>query len=338
MAELRYNPLLDDYTMVSADRSKRPDMPKDFCPFCIGSGKVPDNYDVLKYNNDFPILSQDPPEPDKVGSEFYKTEKSYGKCEVILYSPDHHGKLYDQSEDHLVKLVNLWKERFLDLKKDQGIKYIFPFENKGKEVGTTMPHPHGQIYAYSKMPLRMKLELKNSKDFFEEKGKNIYDQIIEEERNFFERIIFENDSFIVLIPFFANYPFETYIIAKGDVASFEDFDEKITLDFARNLRDLSGAFDKVYEKAFPYMMGIYQVPVNTEKYKDSKTYYRFNVKFFPPLRGENSIKYNASSETAVWVHGNPRRVEETAMELRQAYEKFVGKSHEWKRNTKKNWR
>lgn len=323
MAELRYNPLLDDWTMVSADRSKRPDMPKDFCPFCTGSGKVPENYDVLKYDNDFPILSQNPPTPDKIGSDFYKTDFSYGKCEVILYSPDHNGKFYNLSLNHIEKLVRLWIERFSELKEDKKIKYIMPFENKGKEVGTTMPHPHGQIYAYSKMPLRLRLELENSKKYFNKENENIFDKIIAEEKAFEKRLICENDSFIVFLPFFANYPFETYIVSKKKVTSFEDFNDKIVSDFALILRNLTGAFDMVYNKPFPYMMAIYQKPVNSPEYNGVEDFYRFNVKFFPPLRGENSIKYNASSETAAWVHGNPRRVEETAEELRKAYRRFL---------------
>lgn len=323
MAELRYNPLLDDWTMVSADRSKRPDMPKDFCPFDPGSGKVPDNYDVLKYDNDFPILSLDPLEPDNVGSEFYKTEKSYGKCEVILYSPDHYGIFYELSQNHIEKLVNLWKERYIELKKDPGIKYIFPFENKGKEVGTTMPHPHGQIYAYSQMPLRLKIELENSKKYFEENNENIYQRMIDEEIEFKDRLVYENDSFIAFIPFFSPYPFGVYIVSKADIGSFEEFDEKLTSDFAEILKTLTGGFDKIYDKPFPYMMCIYQLPVNSEEYENSKDFYRFNVKFFPPLRGENAIKFNASSETGAWAHGNPRRVEETAGEVREAIKRFL---------------
>lgn len=319
MAELRYNPLLDDWTMVSADRSKRPDMPKDFCPFCPDSGKVPADYDVLKYDNDFPILSQNPAQPDEIGSDFYKTDYSYGKCEVILYSPDHDGKFYDLSQAHIEKLIKLWQERFEDLKGDKKIKYIMPFENKGKEVGTTMIHPHGQIYAYGKMPLRLKLELKNSMAYFNETGENIFDRLIKEERDFKERIIFENDSFIVFLPFFANYPFETYIVAKDKISSFSDFTDKTVSDFAKTLKELTKAFDYVYDKPFPYMMAIYQEPVNSPEYAGAHDFYRFNVKFFPPLRGANSIKYNASSETAAWVHGNPRRVEETAEELRRSY-------------------
>lgn len=323
MAELRYNPLLDDWVMVSADRSKRPDMPKDFCPFCPGSGKVPEDYDVLKYDNDFPILSPNPPEPDEIGSEFYKTDKSFGKCEVILYSPDHTGKFYELELDHIEKLVKLWKERFVELKKDEKIKYIFPFENKGPEVGTTMPHPHGQIYGYSKMPLRLRLELENSKKFYEKCGKNIFDKIIEDEKDFEERVIFENENFLVFIPFYAAYPFGVNVVAKKEIGSFEEFDEELIKDFSVTLRDLTGAFDLIYNKPFPYMMGIYQIPVNSLEYEDASKYYRFHLKFFPPLRGENSIKYNATSETGAWVHGNPRRVEETAGEVREAYRRFL---------------
>lgn len=323
MAELRYNPLLDDWVMVSADRSKRPDMPKDFCPFCPGSGKVPEEYDVLKYDNDFPILSPNPPEPDKIGSDFYQTAKSHGKCEVILYSPEHNGKFYELDLEHIKKLVNLWRERFIELKKDEKVKYVFPFENKGAEVGTTMPHPHGQIYAYSKMPLRLRLELENSKKFYEQNNKNIFDQIIEDEKEFEERVIFENKSFLVFIPFFAAYPFGVNVVAKGEVSSFEDFDDDLVSDFAEVLKNLTGAFDLVYDKPFPYMMGIYQIPVNSPEYEDANRYFRFHLKFFPPLRGENSIKYNATSETGAWVHGNPRRVEETAGEVRKAYRRFL---------------
>lgn len=322
MAELRYNPLLDDWTMVSANRSKRPNMPKDYCPFDPGSGKVPDAYDVFKYDNDFPILSQNPPQPDPVGSDFYKTAPSYGKCDVILYSPDHHGKFQDLSEAHIVKLVNLWRERYEELSKDPNIKYIFPFENKGAEVGTTMPHPHGQIYGYSVLPMRLERELDNAKRYYEREKECLICRMNAEEEAFKERIVAENDSFIVYIPFFSEYPFGAYVVAKNHIANFSDFDDKLTVDFANILKSVIGGFDLVYNKPFPYMMGIYQNPINMEDHKDSKHYYHFHVKFFPPLRGEKAIKWNPSSETGAWASGNPRKVEETAVELRDAIARF----------------
>ncbi|MBQ2754464.1 MAG: galactose-1-phosphate uridylyltransferase, partial [Clostridia bacterium] len=115
MAELRYNPLTNDWVMIASHRQNRPQMPKDWCPFCPGSGQVPDHFDVLKYDNDFPALSQTPPVPDNVKTDFYKTAPSYGKCEVILYSPEHTVTLPELPVDHVVKLVNLWEERYVEL-------------------------------------------------------------------------------------------------------------------------------------------------------------------------------------------------------------------------------
>lgn len=164
MAEFRYNPLLDDWTIVAGNRQSRPDMPKDYCAFCIGSGKVPDNYDVLMYENDWPSMKPIPDEPDDISTDFYKTAKSFGKAEVILYSPNHNDSIYDLSDEHVLKIVNLWQERFTAMKKDEHIKHVLIFENRGKEVGTTQPHPHGQIYGYGFVPLRIKVELENSKN------------------------------------------------------------------------------------------------------------------------------------------------------------------------------
>lgn len=152
MAELRWHPLIQDWVMINSNRQNRPQMPKDWCPFCPGSGKVPDDYEVLKYDNDFPALSQNPPQPDDVANDFFKVRPSYGKCEVILYSPGHHTTLKELSDEHMRKLVDLWAERYADISKDENIKYVFIFENRGSMVGTSMPHPHGQIYGYSVIP------------------------------------------------------------------------------------------------------------------------------------------------------------------------------------------
>ena len=139
MAELRWNPMIKDWVMVASNRQNRPQMPKDWCPFCPDPNdhnpnkKVPDSFEVLEYDNDFPALSQNPPEPDDVATDFYKVRKSHGKCEVVLYSPDHYGTLKELSDSHLRKLVDLWVERFNVMKSDPEIKYVFIFENRGNE-------------------------------------------------------------------------------------------------------------------------------------------------------------------------------------------------------------
>ena len=134
MAELRWHPLTKDWVMIASNRQNRPNMPKDYCPFCPSFGNVPD-YEVLKYDNDFPALSQNPPEPDDVADDFFKVRPSYGKCEVILYSPGHTVTLPELSDEHMQKLVALWCERYEAMRADEKIKYVFPFENRGALVG-----------------------------------------------------------------------------------------------------------------------------------------------------------------------------------------------------------
>ena len=213
MAELRYNPLTKDCVMIASHRQNRPQMPKDWCPFCPGSGKVPDNFTVYKYDNDFPALSQNPPVPDDVETELYKTKEAYGKCEVILYSPEHTITLPQLTVPHICELVDLWTERFEELRKDEKIKYIFIFENRGDVVGVTMPHPHGQIYGYCYIPKKLEVELEASKEHFDEKGKCLFCDILENEVKYKERVIIENDDFITFLPYFTDYPYGVYIAA-----------------------------------------------------------------------------------------------------------------------------
>lgn len=319
MAELRYNPLTKDWVMIASHRQNRPQMPKDWCPFCPGSGKVPDHYEVFQYDNDFPALRSDPPVPDDVATELYKTAPSHGKCEVILYSPEHTVTLPELPVPHIRKLVDLWAERFTEISKDPEIKYIFIFENRGALVGVTMPHPHGQIYGYPFIPKRMELEYASCKEHFEEKGRCLICDMNREEESFRRRVIMENDDFIVYIPFFCEYPYGTYVVSKAHKQNITQLTDKERDSLAQILRDITGTYDKVFDKQFPYMMCMYQSPVNSEDVSD---YYHFHIVFYPPLRAENNQKFNASSETGAWAHCNPTAPEEKAEELREAYRRF----------------
>lgn len=319
MAELRYHPLIKDWVMIASNRQGRPQMPKDYCPFCPGSGRVPDHYDVLKYDNDFPALSQNPPKPDDVANDFFKTREAYGKCEVILYSPNQTVTLPELPTDHIVKLVDLWCERFADISSDPKIQYVFIFENRGEAVGVTMPHPHGQIYGYSVVPKKLQLELESSKEYFEENGKCLFCEMVEQEKAFGERVIFETEHFVVFLPFFCEYPYGVYVMSKRHVGNITQFTKEEKADLAETLRLTSGMLDSLFGYKFPYMMCMHNAPVNGE---DTSDYYHFHIEFFPPMRSADKIKFNASSETGAWAHCNPTAPEEKAQELREAYERF----------------
>lgn len=328
MAELRWHPLIGDWVMIASHRQARPQMPKDWCPFCPGSGQVPEDYDVYKYDNDFPALSQNPPKPDDVATDFFKTKEAYGKCEVILYSPGHTTTLPELSDTHMRRLVDLWCERFAKLQEDEKIKYIFIFENRGDVVGVTMPHPHGQIYGYSVIPKKLELELQNAKEYKQKTGVCLFCDMLKNELAFEQRIILTNEHFTVFLPFFTEYPYGVYLFPNRHVQNITELhdDEKTALGLI--LRDIVGMFDTLFDYRFPYMMCMHNAPVNSEQANDS---YHFHIEFFPPMRAADKQKFNASSETGAWAHCNPTCPETTSGELRAALSRYRDKEKEIKR-------
>ena len=306
--------------MIASHRQNRPQMPKDWCPFCPGSGNVPAQYDVFMYQNDFPALSQHPKAPDDVATDFFKVRDAYGKCEVILYSSNHTVTLPQLPAEHIEKIVDLWIERFNSIKDDKNIKYIFIFENRGDIVGVTMPHPHGQIYGYPIIPKKIELELESAKEHFEEHNECIFCKMKEEEERFSKRIIFKNEHFTVFLPFFTEYPYGVYIQSNRHVQNVSELTKDEQKSLAKTLKETTGMLDSLFDYPFPYMMCMHNAPVNCESTDD---YYHFHIEFFPPMRAADKQKFNASSETGVWAHCNPTSPEEKAEELRAAHKKFM---------------
>ena len=321
MAELRYDPLTNDWIMIASHRQNRPQMPKDWCPFCPGSGKVPDDFDVLEYDNDFPALSQNPPVPDDVAAGPYKTAPCHGKCEVILYSKEHTVTLPELPLPHVRKLVDLWCERHNIISADEKIKYVFIFENRGEVVGVTMPHPHGQIYGYPFIPKKLELECASMKKHKKETGKCLICDMMETEISEKKRTIFENEDFVVFIPFFSAYPYGLYIVSKAHKQYITEFTEREKDNLAAAIKNAAGTLDSLFDYTFPYMMCMHQAPVNSGDVSD----FHFHIEFYPPMRSRDKQKFNSSSETGAWAHCNPTCPEEKAEELRAAYKKFISK-------------
>ena len=287
MAELRYHPFIKDWVMIASERQGRPQMPKNWCPFCPGSGRVPGDYDVLKYDNDFPALSPNPPEPDDVATDFFRVAPAYGKCEVILYSPDHHITLPELPLAHVGKLVDLWCERFRELRKDEKVKYIMIFENRGEVVGVTMPHPHGQIYAYPFLPKKLELELSAAGEYRREHGTCLFCDWMKSEIDYGERVIFENEHFSVILPFFTEYPYGIYIISKAHKQYITEFGTEEKRALADAVRSAAGTLDSLFDCAFPYMMCMHNAPVNRGIWETTTSISSFSLPC-GPRRNRNS--------------------------------------------------
>jgi UDPglucose--hexose-1-phosphate uridylyltransferase len=210
------------------------------------------------------------------------------------------------------------------MEKDEKIKYVFPFENRGDKVGTTMPHPHGQMYGFSVMPKKIELELNSAKKFKDNNGKCLFCSINEEEKSFGERMVYENDSFMAYVPFFADYAYGIYIVSKAHFAKMTEFGEKEDADLADIIKVVTGAYDELFDYNFPYMMCMHNAPVNSEEeYPNNADYFHFHIEFYPPMRSADKQQFMASSETGIWAHCNPTAPEEKAGELRAAVAKFL---------------
>ncbi|MCY0889223.1 MAG: galactose-1-phosphate uridylyltransferase [Alicyclobacillaceae bacterium] len=315
MAELRYNPILRDWTMVASNRQARPDMPSGQCPFCPGSSKVPAVYDVFAYDNDFPVLSPHPDNPQPPSSSLYRSRHAYGKCEIVLYSSDHHASLSSLSVEHLGRVVELWTDRYRALTADERHQYVFIFENRGREVGATIQHPHGQIYAYPFLPVKIRTELESCQHHHDVTGHCLLCDIVCAELAEGTRVIAENEDFVAFIPYFTDFPYGVWISPKVHKPNLDALTEMEKHHFAHILHLVTAGMDALFDREFPYMMAQHPTPPHMPR---AECYYHYHVEFYPPLRSADKIKFLSSSETGAGAAANPAAVEQTAAQMREA--------------------
>ena len=312
MTELRWNPTVREWVSTASHRQHRPQMPTDWCPFCPGSGRVPDHYDVHIYPNDFSAFSIPPPEPAIAGDDFYRVAKPLGKCDVVLYHPDHNTSLPQLPVNHVVKLVKLWRQRFTELKAMPGIRYVLIFENKGAVIGVTMPHPHGQIYAFPFIPPRVEKEIAAARAHSRKHGRCVFCDVLKKERRDGRRIVAENDSFTAFVPFYARWPYEVHIFSRRHLGALDEFRPAEERALAEILKWVTLKYDNLFGFSFPYMMLLHQAPA-----RGKYPYFHFHIEFYPPHRTKEKLKYLASVETGGGSFLNDSLAEEKAAELRK---------------------
>lgn len=319
MSELRWDPINREWVITATHRQNRTfKPPKDYCPLCstIEGGfptEVPGEYDLVVFENKFPSLQPVAPEPAIDSNELYPVGKAEGICEVVLFTSEHNGIMSKEPLSRFIKLVKVWKDRYEDLGSKDFIDYVFIFENKGEEVGVTLEHPHGQIYAYPFIPPKIKKELDSSQDHYEKKGECLFCRVINEEREDGSRIVTNNDSFTAIVPFFARYTYEVHIYANNHLPSFKEFNEKNIEDLAAILKRVIQKYDNLFGFVFPYIMSIHQQPTDGSGQK----YSHFHIEFYPPYRTKDKLKYLAGSEAGAGAYINNSLAEDKAKELRE---------------------
>ncbi|MDO7173175.1 UDP-glucose--hexose-1-phosphate uridylyltransferase [Mariniflexile sp. AS56] len=299
----RLNILTGEWVLVSPHRAKRPWQGQNeavsnevrpahdpSCYLCAGNtrinGEINPNYeDVFVFTNDFAAL--------QTGSKVFKVEdgllnaqSEQGICKVICFSPDHSKSLADMNAKDIEKVVFAWQNEYKELAENELINYVQIFENKGAVMGCSNPHPHGQIWSQTSLPNEVYKKDLHQLEYYTKTKSSLLGDYLNQELSKNERIIFENDAFVVLIPFWAVWPFETMIVPKRPQSNILELRDNESLLFAEAISVITKAYDKLFNTSFPYSSGIHQSPTDGKDY----SYWHWHMSFYPPLLRSATVK------------------------------------------------
>jgi UDPglucose--hexose-1-phosphate uridylyltransferase len=299
----RLNILTGEWVLVSPHRAKRPWQGQnesitrevrpsydESCYLCASNNRMngetnPEYKDVYVFTNDFAAL-QKASATFSINDGLLQAQSEQGICKVICFSPDHSKSLADMAVEDIQKVVNVWREEYQELGTIEGINYVQIFENKGAVMGCSNPHPHGQIWSQSTLPNEVEKKDKRQRDYFTKNQSSLVGDYLKQELLLKERIIFENDVFVVLVPFWAIWPFEAMIAPKKWQSDITKMDETDSLQFAEAISVLTKAYDKLFNVSFPYSSGIHQAPTNNQ----NNEHWHWHMSFYPPLLRSATVK------------------------------------------------
>ena len=299
----RYNILTGEWVLVSPHRAKRPWQGQnetvnnevrpsydENCYLCAGNKRIngeinPKYDDVFVFTNDFAALQTDS-KAFKVEDGLLKAQSEQGICKVMCFSPDHSKSLADMTPSEIEKVVLAWQREYNELAAIDLINYVQIFENKGAVMGCSNPHPHGQIWSQTTLPNEVDKKNTQQLNYFNNNKNSLLGDYLTQELEKQERIIFENDGFVVLIPFWAVWPFEAMIVPKKHQRNISELSGDETLLYAEAISVITKAYDKLFNTSFPYSSGIHQSPTDGE----ANGHWHWHMSFYPPLLRSATVK------------------------------------------------
>ena len=303
-SHIRINLLTGESILVSPHRTKRPWQGKvesvspdhrpaydPNCYLCPGNKRAdgsinPVYTDSFVFKNDYSTLEINTPEGALNIENLLIAKSEKGICKVISFSPDHSLTLSMMTIDAIKKIIEVWSKEFKEISADPNIKYIQIFENKGELMGCSNPHPHGQIWSQSSIPQEISKETHQQQKYFIEHGRSLLSDYLQLELQQKERVIAENNHFVVLVPFWATWPYETMVISKRHIQNLLQFTEDEKTSLAEILKQITVKYDNLFETSFPYSAGIHQSPVNDGEHPE----WHWHMHFYPPLLRSPTIK------------------------------------------------
>jgi UDPglucose--hexose-1-phosphate uridylyltransferase len=300
----RFNPLTGEWVLVSPHRALRPwqgqqEPPEPErrpaydpgCYLCPGNARAggqqnPPYTGTFVFDNDFGALQLTVPAGRVDEGGLLRAEAESGRCRVICFSPRHDLTLPEMSVADIRGVVDVWVNEYLTLGADPAIGYVQIFENKGTMMGCSNPHPHGQIWAQHTVPDEPAKEAVQQAAYFGQHGRTLLADYLAIELREKSRVVLENEFFVVLVPFWAVWPFETLLLPRRPMASIEMMSDEEKDAFADMLRQLTIRYDNLFSISFPYSAGIHQRPTDGQDHPE----WHWHMHFYPPLLRSATVK------------------------------------------------
>ena len=314
-AHLRWHPLRGEWVAYAGHRQNRTFLPPAaYNPLAPSRDaahptEVPGgNWDVAVFENLFPALTLAAHDPPHLS---VPTRPGAGDCEVVVFTQDATASLGALPLSHLELLVDVWADRYEELGRRPKVAYVFPFENRGVEVGVTLHHPHGQIYAYPFVPPVPARELEQQRDYFAQHGRGLLQDLIEREVTEGTRLLHADERAAAFMPICARYSYEVWVAPRRPAPSFADLDREERRAFARALKTVLMKFDGLWGRPFPYILAFHQAPTDGADHPEA----HLHAEFYPAYRMPDRLKYLAGSEIGAGVFTADTLPEEKVKEL-----------------------
>jgi UDPglucose--hexose-1-phosphate uridylyltransferase len=316
---LRRHPLRDEWITYAAYRQDRTFLPPpEYNPLAVtvdadAPTELPQgDWDVAVFDNRFPSLSL---AADEAPPSIVDTAPGTGKCEVVVFTQDRLSSLGRLPLSHIDLLLQVWADRTGKLGALDAIDYVLPFENRGAEVGVTLHHPHGQIYAYPRVPPVPARMQQVAAAYYAEHGRGVLQDHIAKELDDGRRVLYRGEHAVAFVPAAARYPYEVWIAPVAPVATFCDLDDAQRADLARALKTVLMKYDALWDRPFPYLMAWYQAPTDGRPHPES----HLHAEIYPPYRTRDRLKYLAGTEIAAGWFAMDALPEDKARELQDIH-------------------
>jgi UDPglucose--hexose-1-phosphate uridylyltransferase len=329
MPELRKDPIIGRWVIISTERGKRPtDFPSvppakssNFCPFCFGNetktppevfayrepGTKPDTpgWRVRVVPNKFPAL-QIEGDLNRQGEGIYDKMNGVGAHEVVIETPHHDMTLSDLEENEIAEVIMAWQQRIIDLKRDQRFKYIVVFKNHGEAAGASLEHSHTQLVAMPIIPKRVTEEIEGARKYYDFKERCIFCDIVAQEINDDIRVVSANERFLAIEPFAARFPFETWILPKAHESAFEEITPNQIQQLSRILKEILMKIS-ISLNGPPYNFILHTLPLHGE----NRSWYHWHIEIMPKLTKVAGFEWGSG------FYINPTAPEEATKYLRE---------------------